>query len=167
MNIALVDLLPRSRLFRVPGWMVLYQASESADPRRPRIELHWALIDGMNLCRPRETDVLARARLLTAAKSSFRVLAIEDQLIYLCLHIAKHGLLNDLGLRAGWEAARFFRRGTGNRLAWFMDIELFLDAYEKDLDWEETAARIEQWNAAEAVQQSLDMLRVLSPGSRV
>ena len=139
---------------------------ESADSRRPRIELHWALIDGMNLCRPVEADVLARARLLTTARSAFRVLAIEDQLIYLCLHIAKHGLLNDIGLRAGWDAVRFLRRGAGNRLAWFMDVELFLDTCEKDLDWGETAARIEQWNAAGAVQQSLDVLRVLSPSSR-
>ncbi|NQT94716.1 MAG: nucleotidyltransferase family protein [Lentisphaerae bacterium] len=138
---------------------------ESTDPRRPPIELHWALVDGMNLYRPREREVLARARTLTTARSAFRVLALEDQLVYLCMHTAKHGLLNDIGLRAGWSAARFCENGTGNRLTWFADLELFLEKHGDALDWEAAAGRIEEWNAGEAVRQSLLVLSVLQPAS--
>lgn len=138
---------------------------KSADPRRPPIELHWALVDGMNLYRPRVRDVLARTRPFATARSTFRVLSLEDQWVYLCMHTAKHGLLNDIGLLAGWPAARFCESGTGNRLAWFTDLELFLEKHSDALDWEVTANRIEEWNAGEAVQQSLRVLSVLQPTS--
>jgi len=138
---------------------------ESSNPRRPRIELHWALVDGMNLYRLTESEVLSRTRTLTAGRATFRVLALEDQLVYLCLHTAKHGLLNDIGLLAGWPATRFCERGTGNRLSWFMDLQLFLERHGETLDWETTGRRIEEWNAGDAVLQTLRLLSVLQPAS--
>jgi hypothetical protein len=140
-------------------------ALESDKPARPRIELHWSLVDRVNLCRIPGAGILARATEFRADNKVFQVLSPEDTLIYLCLHAAKHGVLNFLGLRQGRPAEWFCGRSTGNRLLWFMDIELLLKKEMERLDWAAVATRIRDWNVEDEVSECLRVLCVLNPGS--
>ena len=95
-------------------------------PGRPAIELHWSLVDRANLYRIDDEGVLVRAEEYRDGDVSFRALSCEDNLIYLLLHVAKHGLMNPVGLRTGQDPAWFMARGAGNRFIWFCDIDLLL-----------------------------------------
>jgi hypothetical protein len=138
-------------------------ALDSDKPGRPRIELHWSLVDRANLYRIPDAEILGRAIDFSAGNKTFRVLAPEDTLIYLCLHAAKHGVLNFLGLRQGYPAEWFCGRSTGNRLLWFMDIELLLK--KERLDWATVASRLRRWNVENEVAECLRVLCVLNPES--
>ena len=140
-------------------------ALDSDKPGRPRIELHWSLVDRANLYRIPDAEILGRALDFHAGEKAFRVLSPEDTLIYLCLHAAKHGVLNFLGLRQGYPAAWFCGRSTGNRLLWFMDIELLLKKEAERLDWTAVAKRIRDWNVEDEVAECLCVLCVLNPES--
>lgn len=66
-----------------------------------------------------------------------------------------------------WRAVRWFcGSATGNRLVWFLDIELFLRKEQGALNWQAVAARAQQWNIVEDVVNSLRVLALLQPDSQ-
>jgi hypothetical protein len=134
-------------------------------PGRPRIELHWSLVDRANLYRIPDDEILSRAIDFKVGHITFKVLSAEDTLIYLCLHAAKHGVLNHLGLQQGYPPEWFAKRITGNRLLWFMDIQLLLKKEWANLDWAAVTRRMNQWNVVVEVAECLHVLRVLNAES--
>lgn len=140
-------------------------ALRSEKAGHPEIELHWALVDRANLYRIDDEAVLARAETFTEAGVGFRVLSPEDTFIYLCLHIAKHGLLNRTGLRLGRDAAWFCAPATGNRLIWFCDLWLMLRKDGARIDWNVVGERCREWNVTDDIAACLSILEVLLPDS--
>lgn len=129
------------------------------------IELHWDLVDRVNLHRVDAAEVLRRRRELQADGVSFFVPAPEDTLLYLALHAAKHGIFNRAGLRGGRPAAWFCRPLLGNRLLWFSDIWRLLAAWGDSLDWDAMRERAGRWNIGEEIAETLGVLRLLLPDS--
>ncbi len=129
------------------------------------IEMHRSLVDRFNLYRIPEGELFGRLKEFKGRQGSFTVLCAEDQLIYLCLHVAKHGVLNFVGLRSGFPATWFCSPATGNRLLWFLDIDLFLRKQRDILDWGIVSDRIRRWNIADEVVDCLRVLQLLLPGS--
>jgi len=141
---------------------------EVLEPRakgRLPIELHWDLVDRVNLHRVVAAEVLARRRELCQDGVVFCVPAPEDEFLYLALHAAKHGIFNRAGLRDGRSPAWFCRPILGNRLLWFSDLELFLSSRGAALDWRAMRDRAGRWNIEEEVAQSLGVLQRLLPGA--
>ncbi len=155
-----------------PGWTRallrrghFHLTLQSTRPGRPPIELHWALVDRANLYRVPDAELLARAREFSAGEGSFSVLSIEDEFIYLCLHAAKHGVMNATGIRQGFPAEWFARLSVGNCLIWFMDIDLLLRREAGGMDWEAVARRAREWNVLDEVAVCLRVLQKLQPES--
>ena len=129
------------------------------------IELHWDLVDRVNLNRVSPAEVLRRRRELRADGVTFFVPAPEDTFLYVALHAAKHGIFNRAGLRDGRPAAWFCRPLLGNRLLWFSDVERLLAAWGDSLDWSAMRERVARWNIGEEVAGTLRVLRLLLPDS--
>ncbi len=134
-------------------------------PGRPPVELHWSLVDRFNLHRLRDRELMARIGQWEAGGASFGALALEDEFIYLCLHAAKHGSLNSLGLRHGFPAEWFCRVNTGNRLLWWADIALFIQEHSSRFDWDRLAASLREWNVKDDVFDCLRVMALLLPES--
>lgn len=135
----------------------------SERPGLPEIELHWALVDRVNLYRVDDEAALGRARPFAGAGVEFPVLSPEDTFLYLCLHTAKHGLLNRPGLRLRRDAAWFCAPVTGNRLIWFCDLWLLLRGDAGRIDWSAVADRCREWNVTDDVAACLAILGLLLP----
>lgn len=136
----------------------------SADGRIP-IELHWSMVDRGNLYRIPGEECFTRLRRVGTDGAAFSVLCPEDEFIYLCLHAAKHGALNFIGLRQRREAEWFCRPITGNRLLWYADIALFLRRHADAFDWAALRARLFDWNVAEDVRDCLRVMDLVAPES--
>lgn len=102
----------------------------------PPVELHFRLYAGFGAVLPAE-NVLARARGYTTARgASCRILAPEDELLFLLLHAAGH---------------RFAR------LAWLYDIKTFAEAYQP-IDWPALEKRARQSGVGNVVALACDVL---------
>ncbi len=148
----------------LPRWH-FHVALTSRKPGGLPVELHRTLVDRVNLYRIREEELFGRLVEFKTRQGSFTVLSTEDEFLYLCLHVAKHGILNAIGLRSGYAAEWFCGPAAGNRLLWFLDIALFLQMHKDDLDWAKIADRIQRWNIVEDVLDCLRVLRLLQPES--
>lgn len=148
----------------MPRWH-FHAALTSRKPGGLPVELHRSLVDRANLYRIREEELFGRLVEFRVRQGGFTVLSAEDQLLYLCLHVAKHGILNSVGLRNGFAPEWFCDPAAGNRLLWFLDIELFLRKHNGRLDWPAVAERMRRWNVSEDVGDCLRVLRLLRPGS--
>ena len=136
-------------------------------PGMPPVELHWSLVDRANLFHINSARVLATARRLHAGPVSFQVPSVPEELLYLCLHAQKHGILNAAGLRKHRPATWFLARHTDNRLSWFLDIERMIRKYRNDIDWAAFVADARATNTAQAVGEVLTVLLRVEPGSEV
>lgn len=130
------------------------------------VELHWGLVDRANLFRIGEEEIFSRIADIEIGGTAFSAMAPEDGFIYLCLHAAKHGLFNRLGLISGEPPEWFCRPDMGNRLTWFMDIELFLGKWREHMSWEDIRQRSARWNVTGEIIDTLEVADLLMPGSQ-
>ena len=149
----------------MPRWH-FHAALTSRQPGGLPVELHRSLVDRANFYRIREAEPFERLAEFRTRQGGFTVLAAEDQLIYLCLHVAKHGILNAIGLRNGFAPEWFCDPAAGNRLLWFLDIELFLAKFSDQLKWAAVAERMQRWNVRDDVIDALRVIQALQPGSQ-
>ena len=136
-----------------------------ANPGFPKIELHWSLVDRANLYHIDDEAVMSRAGELKTEHARFGILSNEDTFLYLCLHVVKHGLLNSIGLRSGHPVEWFCHSNTGNRLIWYIDLDLFLRKEMELMDWDVVRRRAAEWNVAADVIESLRVMHLLLPDS--
>lgn len=132
-------------------------------PLQLPVELHWNLVDRANLYRIDMTRVFADARDIRIGDTKVRALGLTDDLIYMCIHIAKHGVLNHLAAD-GRVGGDWVARGcSGNRLIWFVDLYRFLSQAGADTEpgsfWRRTA----DWNTAGEVRNCLTLLQGILP----
>jgi hypothetical protein len=110
------------------------------------LEVHWTLIGGEGQFGtfPIEIDVAglwARAQPLTLEDSSALALSLDDLILHLCLHTAKHA--HELQLRMLCDIAEIIRK------------------YGPDIDWEAVGARAQSWGIVRSVYLVLRLSRDL------
>ena len=149
---------------RLLGWIHFHYALRPKKKNRLLVELHWGLVDRVNLYRLPGEELLDKREEAGKGDFIFPVLPREENLLYLCLHAAKHGLLNARGLKKNRSAEWFCRPWTGNRLIWFLDILLFMELNGDSLNWESLRAKASAWNAVEDVKTCLKVMEKLFPG---
>ncbi len=155
----------RRLLRRVHFHLVLEPARGRPAPRtRLKIELHWSLLDRANLFRIDGEALFGRLRAVAAGEATVPALGLEDELLYLALHAARHGVGNRLGLDAGEPAEWFLGPATGTRLRWFLDLHAWLERFGAAVDWSAARRRAERWNVAREVAETLSLLERLAPG---
>ena len=142
--------------------IVLFNPARPAPP----IELHWALFDRANLLRIDDDDLFRAARTLDLPGVRVGTLSRVDELIYLCLHLYRHGLLDTMTVGTAAEPHRIALPETGNRLIWFVDLLGFLDG-GGGIGSGELWDRARRWNAEEEVERCLLLLKRLFPAAGV
>ena len=131
--------------------------------RRLPIELHWELVDRANLYRIDMPSVFDAARRVRFAGLDLPALGCVDELIYMCIHICKHGVFNKLVARGRFGTDWLSQAWSGNRLVWFVDVHRFLEHYGERIDGAAFWRRAAQWNTADDVRECLALTRALFP----
>ncbi len=129
------------------------------------LEVHWDLVDQANLYRINVHEVLERRAEIEAGNVRFTGLSDEDNLIYLCVHVAKHGLLNPIGLADDRPGIWFCHPNADNRMIWFIDIMLLLRGREGKFNWPKITDRVRRKNVGEDIATTLSLLALLFPES--
>jgi hypothetical protein len=127
------------------------------------LEMHRAWVDRANFYRLPETFPPERWHTYRVPGGQLPGLSTGDLLLYLCLHAAKHGFLNETALAESRPLAWFLHPGSGNRLLWWMDVYLLLALCGDDMDWPRMAADVRAWNIAAPVATTLTLVEQLFP----
>ena len=131
------------------------------------VELHWELVDRGNFFRIDLASVFGRARTLEISGDRVPALGVVDNLVYLCLHLSKHGPMNRFALY-GDDGTEFLTSlYSGNRLVWFIDLLFFIEKKGRDLVPSLLWERALSWNAEEKVLECLQIVNRLFPSSAV
>jgi Uncharacterised nucleotidyltransferase len=105
---------------------------------QPPLELHFRARVGFGTVMP-AADLIRRSRPAPgAAGRGLRVLAPEDELVYLAVHAAAHGF---------------------TRLVWLYDLKLFCRRYAAEIDWGSVVERARSVRVRSAVAFAFGMLR--------
>jgi hypothetical protein len=134
-------------------------------PWSMHVELHWRLLDRANLYRIDMDRVFDAARKARCGAANVLAPGATDTLLYLCLHLRKHGALNYLAAdrRVGLEWIA--HADGGNRLIWFVDLYRVLAREAATLDFARFWQRAEEWNAEEEVRESVTLLQRFLPSA--
>jgi hypothetical protein len=103
------------------------------------LELHTDLVGALDTASVNLDDVFARARRATVFGTELRVLSAEDELLYLCLHGARH----------------FWRR-----LLWVCDVDAVVRS-DRPLDWRSVLSRAAAIDATQPLALGLHLARTL------
>lgn len=103
----------------------------------PVIELHFCAYRGMGATIPSEELIERALRYHTAAGTPALVLAPEDEILYLAVHLAGHGFV---------------------QLSWLYDIKQFIFRYPR-LDWQAVTVRARRYRVATAFLFAMKTLR--------
>jgi hypothetical protein len=106
-------------------------------PGRPNLELHFRLFSGFGIALAAKEFLARSLEYRTIRGSHCKVLAPEDELLYLAIHAANHGC---------------------ERIAWLYDLKAFLLRYP-NVDWSEVFARARTGNVAAALAFALETAR--------
>ena len=115
-------------------------------------ELHWALDHPYTLYAVDYDSLLAGRREARFRGTKLPLLASEDNLLSLCLHLRKHCQF----LPALREEEDFLSLLLAGRMGiWLEDIHRLLLRRGEDLDWEEIRAKAAAWNLTEDLETCL------------
>lgn len=148
-------------LRRVLHRIHFHEAYVPGGPMLLPVELHWHLEDAVNLHRIDDAELWSRID----ERGGVGRLSAGDELLYLCLHAARHALFHADGLRTGAPPAWFVASDSGARLIWYLDVQRHLEAHAATLDWPDLGRRILRWNIGDEVSTVLRVLDLLLPGS--
>ncbi|MBI1883721.1 MAG: nucleotidyltransferase family protein [Chlamydiae bacterium] len=126
------------------------------------IEVHWNLMDKYLLQGLQISEVWRRARPFTFEGLPALTLSPEDELIYLALHILKHGFMNRWIAADQSRFAFLFQALSENKLIWFMDLKKILES-STVIDWNLLIERTQRWNVSESIRPIFKLLSLLFP----
>lgn len=140
------------------------QSFKQAGAKPLHLELHWALTDRFNTYTLDEKALWSRVVTWPADKGiAARTLCVEDNLLYLALHLQTHGILN-LAIPDAEQAQRFVvREESGNRLIWLTDLLELILKHRESICWPTLMARLKETGAKPAMASSLQLLEWLFP----
>jgi hypothetical protein len=134
-------------------------------PRSMPVELHWNLVDRANLYRIDMTRIFTAASEARCDTVTVRALGTIDTLLYLCLHLRKHGALNYLAADSRVGLEWIAQGDSGNRLIWFVDLYRVLAREAAALDAVRFWRQAEEWNAADEAHEALALLQKFLPSA--
>lgn len=120
------------------------------------LEIHWDFTDRYMLFTPDMESVW---------RESSTNLSIEDELIYLMMHIEMHGYFNKAFIKYGNGKVEdfIFDPISGNRLILFVDLWLIINTYRDKLNWDKILHKSSEWGTDGTVLSVLSILRSLVP----
>lgn len=130
------------------------------------VELHWELIDRVNLFRIDLDELFAASERLPVAGFEVPVLDLAAHFVYLCCHLGKHAPRIRWGLDAGRPADWFCQDGRGFPLAWLLDLHGFALLVAERGDPRRVERLVREWNAAAEVENAVRLLELLMPSER-
>ncbi len=130
------------------------------------VELHWALVDRVNLLRIDLEALFAAAETLSVGGERVPVLDPAAHLLYLCCHLRKHDPLIPWGVRAGRPAEWFCREARGYPLAWLLDLHHSFLIVAERLGPERLTRLAHEWNVVEEVADAVGLLDRVMPSPR-
>lgn len=132
--------------------------------RDVKVDLHHSLQEDVGWLQPDLEEIWRGARRRRLAGTEALVMGLEDLLLYLCLHLDKHGYYNRYLLCRPDAAAVLLRHRGANRLIRFCDLREVLERHRTEVDWPRLAAKARRWGIEEAVSTSLSLVsRVFGP----
>ncbi|MCC6353029.1 MAG: nucleotidyltransferase family protein [Verrucomicrobiae bacterium] len=134
--------------------------------RPVHVELHWSLTDRFSNHAADHDAIWGRSAEAEIGGARARVLSAEDLLIYLALHLDKHGYLNRGILGSGRERGAALDEMSANRLIWFTDLHELCERHGRSMDWGAVVGRSRAGGMGVPVGTSLALLMALL-GSRV
>jgi hypothetical protein len=125
------------------------------------VEVHWQLQEALGVQQPDLAAIWREAVPARVAGVETWVTECENLLLYICLHLHKHGYYNRY-LRTRPDAAAYILRGQGvNRLLWFCDLWEVLQRHQEELSWPCLVDKARRWGIEGTVYCSLDLLERL------
>lgn len=119
------------------------------------LEVHWGLQEDFGLLQPNLDEVWQGAVQEQVAGVETLVMGLEDLLLYLCLHLDKHGYYNRYLLTQP-DAEAFILDGHGfNELIWFCDVWEVLQQHQQEVDWPRFVEKARRWGIEGPVYSSL------------
>lgn len=125
------------------------------------LELHWELVDGYKQQLTNMQYIWANAISTDIAGQHAMVMNHEDQLIYICMHLNKHGYLNRIIIDRDNLSEIIFNPLSGNRLIWFIDILKIIERYYNNIDWNRVILNSKKWNVEGDVHAVLTIINRL------
>ncbi len=135
--------------WRTQHYHLTFQPPRAA-PLAVPIEVHWALERASLPFRMDLDGLWQRAMPATIAGVETRILAPEDQLLHLCVHLCKHASTPPLDGGLSW------------RLRTFSDLVAVLSCAGAALDWEALVHRAQAWGVASYLYVPLALTSELS-----
>lgn len=126
------------------------------------LELHWKLFDDYKTPYMEELTAEVWRNAVESSFSGVRVLEMspEDQIIYLGLHLSKHGYMNNYLAGRGLGTLAMHRI-TENRLIWFTDLHEVANHYGDRIDWGAVARKMRLWDVNGCFTASLRITALL------
>jgi hypothetical protein len=120
-----------------------------------KLEVHWDLQEDLSLARPDLNEIWGSAVEMQVAGVQALGLGLEDLLLYLCLHLDKHGFYHRFLVAqpdVNWCSLAV---DGASRLVWFCDIWEVLQRHQQDVDWARCVDKARRWGIEGAVYCSL------------
>jgi hypothetical protein len=127
--------------------------------RRVYLELHWQLLDEYKQARA-DIDLFWKdleAVDMGEGSSGFG-LSPSANLLYLCLHVDKHGYMNRFVLERPDLAEIVLAPESENRLMWFVDIRELIHRHRSRIDWDSIVNRARAWGVERSVHSTLAIM---------
>lgn len=115
-----------------------------------RVEIHWGLDDETFLSPAVVPDIWDRSANRDTPSPRLDPVA---EFLYLCIHAAKHGVLNSACARTPGLEAVVFDPLSGNRLIWLLDLKLLMERAGVGLD--EVRALAVRWRVETALHSGV------------
>lgn len=130
------------------------------------IEVHWHLMDPYLLGAIDISEIWNSKKPIRFEGIETYGLSQEDELIYLSLHILKHGYMNIFIASDIQHIPHFFNPIAENKLLWFVDLKKILEA-QKDINWDFLIDRSSHWGVLESIRPIFLLLKWLFPHTNI
>ena len=131
------------------------------------IEAHWNLMDKYLLGATNIHEIWERKRPLQFEGIQTNGLCLEHEVIYLALHILKHGYMNAFIASNPAHLLYLFNPAAENKLIWFVDIKKILETQNSSIDWPSLIETATRWGIIESIRPIFIILKTLFPSVNI
>jgi hypothetical protein len=127
------------------------------------IEVHWNLMDKYLLGATNISEIWEKKKPLQFEGIETYGLAQEHELIYLALHILKHGYMNRFIASNASYFSNVFNPTAENKLIWFVDLKKILEIKRSNIDWTLLIQTATRWGVLDSIRPIFIILKRLFP----
>ena len=125
------------------------------DYHESKVEIHWHLTDDYRYPFSETLNIWQDARHQEICELPAMTMALEDLLIYLCLHLDRHGIMNRFIYNKKCDYGLIINDISMNRLLWFVDIYELIKYSGSSIDWASVINKTKKWDKNGCVASSL------------